>query len=215
MKNYIQYDRLPEFYIENESRLETSCAVVAENSETGMAVCVTKVGGGPAIMVFRNGEQIKLAYPTGCDGIDDVAMKMCVEYLIDPEDDEPACEPGEPVFEDGDIKVYEDEYIDYSVVEDACHSVVHMKECDPEFADAIFEMAFNRKEEIKCAVEDLLNVLLEYDYGDYYSDDLTDHILQYLAEEYSESVWAPTVVETEDGEVLEPYPYDIFLSIPR
>lgn len=225
MKSYIPYDRVPDFYRENEACLETTCAIIAENQETGVAVCVTKASGQPAIAVFRNGEQIKLAYPTGCDGIDDVAMEMSIQYLIEPEDDD-LTGSGEIRYtvvdddDDDDVRIYEDEddAPDYPEVEEDCREPMDLKDCSPHYIDTVYDVTYVRDDEINGAVHDLLNELMEGGFslnGEVSMElvaEVREHILQYLASEHKISVWAPRVIEAEGGEFLDPYPYDAYLT---
>jgi len=226
MKNYIQYDRLCEFYRQNASRLETTYAIISENTETGRSVCLTKTNNGPEVVVFEDGKKISVSFPNGCDHIDQVALRMCTQYLIEPEDEpdpepEPEQEPAEPTTNNFFGDLYDDpddddDIPDYSEVEEDCHDFLELRNASPDYIDRVFEVVLDRRDEINNAFDDLLYALM----GPGYRSDKDSEVilkalevqtLHYLASEHGISVWAPVVDETEYGEVVEPYPYDEYL----
>ena len=208
VKVHVSPDNIWEFFQNNKGRLVDSKVVLAENTDTGYAVLLTNDYDGVAnLIVERNEEKIYNNYEWEAYGCYKTYRNLIGTYLL-------------PVVEDTQPQPSsERNFSDYDIPDDLPPNVsVESAEDDElqEMEDAQYE----REDELLLATADYLSIAMNEGagdggaiieaYGTEFVNEVTDHILEYLASEQGVEIYRPTIFDGDNGErMLIEYPYNV------
>lgn len=214
VKIYIPADKALRFFHQNKEKLKSAEAIIAENDETKHMVCLTNDGGFPTFVVYRDG--IRVIERDKCSTFGDDCMdtaKFYFEEFLFPcfEEKEPEEQPGSAkieVVKGGKLEEEEDDE-EFNDTWKRCHDMLTVPLDKLAVSDPVFDVMYVRQDEVKCAVEDFLNVLLEETPGKDYVEDFTHEIIIKLCEDGFD-VWYPMeYTDPESGDDwFSTYPYN-------
>jgi len=187
---HIQPEDVWSFFEANEERLSREMVAIAENEETEYAVYLTENDGYPLFSVCKGDkepeyEEVAISH----NDCTDTAKRCFVRYLF-------------PVVVSSNTTTFDHE----DEEEDAEDYTKQEQE------DAIYQ----REDELAFALGDFLQVVLEEGcygseiidiYGLQVINEILDHFLEYLANQYDFRIYRPTLFSDESGEYYVEYPY--------
>lgn len=213
---YVPAKKIWEFFKNNLDRLKHEKVIVAENADTGYAILLTEIDGESAnLIVERNETPVASSYDRGKEGCAKSYACLFYKYLL-PIYVEEGEDDAKRVFSDYDIPddlppdvVFENEEEDMSTEEEAEEPV------EEDIDDVIYE----REDALRLAMADCLSVMMDEGaidgaefltiYGEDFVDEVTDHMLSYLADDQGIAVYRPTIITDDNGEdELVEYPYN-------
>ena len=178
-------------------------AVVAKNEKTGVTLCMGKSGNYPELRVYLEDEGAPYVVRSVFNKEDctATAARLYTHWLSDSTDNSQS--------NDGESEVSEEQR---EVAPTAEQGEEELQESDltPD------EMIYEREDDLRNAMGDLLAVILCEDdgvavreaYGQKMVDECTDWFMEYLADVQGISVYRPTFIENDAGEKeLVEFPY--------
>ncbi len=209
VKMYVTPDEIWEFFNKNREKLIDSKVVVAENVDTKYAVLLTDAYDGVAnLIVERDEVKIYSSYEWDPDKCYRSYRQMVGNYLL-------------PVIED-DLKEppAKREFSDYDIPDDLPPdvSIGPEEQIDDDELHDMEDAQYEREDELFLATADYLSVVMNVGdgdgcaivdaYGVQFVNEVTDHFLQYLADEWGADIYRPTLFDGETGEqMMIEYPY--------
>lgn len=173
------------FWQKNKNTLRTKPHDIAENPDCGIVIELSTAGDYPEITVFADDDEIEreLVYgPTDCNAC---VLDIYTDYVT------------------GNAQT---KLAEYYKTHDKKEEV---DDADPE-KDRAYQIDF-REEELKTAVFDLLSTVFsetEIPILDAMTDAAVDDILQFLYQKHKLPIYRPMILEDDDGEFFEEYPYE-------
>lgn len=213
---YVPAKNIWEFFKNNLDRLKREKVIVAENTDTGYAILLTEIDGESAnLIVERNETPISSSYERGKEGCAKSYACLFYKYLL-------------PLYveeEEGDDKRV---FSDYDIPDDLPPDVVFEneeedtppeEEVEEPVEENIDDVIYEREDALRFAMADCLAVMMDEGegdgaeilnmYGEDFVDEVTDHMLSYLAGDQGIAVYRPTIITDDNGndELIE-YPYN-------
>lgn len=208
VKVHVSPDNIWEFFQNNKGRLVDNKVVIAENTDTGYAVLLTNDYDGVAnLIVERNEERIYNNYEWSSGGCYSTYRQLIGKYLLPVTEDEPQQEPAR-------------KFSDYDIPDDLPPNVTTDEEEsfeDDELLD-MEDAQYEREDELFLAMADYLSIAMNEGggdggaiistYGTEFVNEVTDHVLEYLAVEQGIEIYRPTIFEDDNGEpMMTEFPY--------
>lgn len=208
VKVHVSPDNIWEFFQNNKGRLVDSKVVIAENTDTGYAVLLTNDYDGVAnLIVERNEERVYNNYEWSSGGCYSTYRQLIGKYLLPVVEDTPPQPPCERKFSDYDIP-------------DDLPPNVSIESAEDDELQEMEDAQYEREDELLLATADYLSIAMNEGagdggaiieaYGTEFVNEVTDHILEYLASEQGVEIYRPTIFDGDNGErMLIEYPYNV------
>lgn len=208
VKVHVSPDNIWEFFQNNKGRLVDSKVVIAENTDTGYAVLLTNDYDGVAnLIVERNEERIYNNYEWSSGGCYSTYRQLIGKYLLPVVEDTPPQPPCERKLSDYDIP-------------DDLPPNVSIESAEDDELQEMEDAQYEREDELLLATADYLSIAMNEGagdggaiieaYGTEFVNEVTDHILEYLASEQGVEIYRPTIFDGDNGErMLIEYPYNV------
>ena len=214
---YVPGKKIWEFFKDNLDRLRHEKVVVAENTDTGYAILLTEIDGESAnLIVERNETHIASSYERGEEGCAKSYACLFYKYLLPLYVEEPDAVETQRSFSDYDIP---DDLPPDVVFENEEEDIPPEEEAEEPVDEDIDDVIYQREDALRFAMADCLSVMMDEGegdgaeilnmYGEDFVDEVTDHMLSYLAGDQGIAVYRPTIITDDNGnDELVEYPYN-------